>query len=567
MKKRPKISIILKHFSKVENDISKCAYKAATETLANAYEKSLEINFAKGIVMFYEYRATILLETYENHEALPYLILLIKKSSKNDHKKLSIYYLKLGILLSRLYDFDKSTIYLQKSIEENLKQYDKNIAQLIFSYLAMVENAFRENKMNAVIKNIQLAKKELNLLNKNEDAYHFSLFYISIFETRVLLKQNEPIKAKNLFKQLNQEFASFNKKEIARYKELELDFLILENTNFKEILSKAKQLLKISVQLENKNLRIRLLKILKTYYTKRENYEIANDYASRLLNLIKEENDKKIPVLHNKSIELTKKIKTIEEIEKEDAEEYEFYFKKDIKKSQNYQFNFFNSDYNDKISVSTLFKPAKTISGDYIGTFPIGEDKNIYLFIMADTVGKGITASYFSFMLNGIIQAIIYNAIIFDIKNLITDINTILAETFNADGFVSLWAGLVNLNDNTLESVNAGHNPVFMINKNNKVTELNKGCTILGSFSDLPFIEIETIDISKGTSIIAYTDGVTETENNIGLPYEENFIHFINEYTKNRKENFIERLEEDLNNFKDDTLDQDDISCIKIDIN
>jgi phosphoserine phosphatase RsbU/P len=39
-------------------------------------------------------------------------------------------------------------------------------------------------------------------------------------------------------------------------------------------------------------------------------------------------------------------------------------------------------------------------------------------------------------------------------------------------------------------------------------------------FSELPFIESETLTLGKNTTLVLYTDGVVELENEAGVPFD-----------------------------------------------
>ena len=54
---------------------------------------------------------------------------------------------------------------------------------------------------------------------------------------------------------------------------------------------------------------------------------------------------------------------------------------------------------------------------------------------------------------------------------------------------------------------------------------LDKGCTILGSFQELPNVEIGTFYIEKEAMILSFTDGLTDLKNAQGrLPQRRDFV-------------------------------------------
>ena len=60
---------------------------------------------------------------------------------------------------------------------------------------------------------------------------------------------------------------------------------------------------------------------------------------------------------------------------------------------------------------------------------------------------------------------------------------------------------------------------VFFV-MSNETKVLNKGCIGLGMLDEIPFLESEEIEIKPNTTIILYTDGVVELENENEEQYE-----------------------------------------------
>lgn len=546
-------------FERVKPIITKGHYKYATTIVNKLYKQSVEQDFKKGIFLYYENYINILFETNKNHLVVPLLLDVIDKSKGFEIYKLGNFYTILGIVLSRLNDFSNSYYYLQKGLAANLNALQKDKNNIIFSYIGLVDNSFRQNLFDKALSYIDLGFVYVYKIESDKE-YNHSCFYLRVYTVRTLIKKEEIEKAFKEFKKLKEIEKVLNKKDSARYKELELELgIYFSSFSQLEFITKAMNLIKLSIELENLNQRKRILNLLKDFYLKKKDFKIAYKYSNQLIKLIANEKQQNIPILSSKNIGLPKGFIN------EDKEEVEIYLKDELKAVLKFQNSFFKKNINEKLAVNTLFKPSQTISGDYIGIFNLDKEDMHYLFILADTVGKGIAASYLSFMLNGIIEAIVYNSYSFQLKNIIKHINSILADTFKEEGFVSLWAGILNLNNNTLESVNAGHLPTFILSENNKLTKLTKGTTILGMFKILPFIESETISFNKGSSLITYSDGVTETINYNGIQYEDKFHSLINYYKDNRSIDFINYLKADINLFKDYSQEQDDLSCLVID--
>ena len=84
----------------------------------------------------------------------------------------------------------------------------------------------------------------------------------------------------------------------------------------------------------------------------------------------------------------------------------------------------------------------------------------------------------------------------------------------NAKGekFITFFLAHYNIESRKLIYVNAGHNHPFITN-GKVVEELDQGCIGLGMLDELPFINIGEKTLAPNTTIVLYTDGVVELEN------------------------------------------------------
>ncbi len=559
--KKNLINNINKSFERIEVIIQKGHFNAATKIINKLYNKSLEINYTKGINLYYEYFILILYYTHENYLALTFVEYLERISIKsNTTIRLGRLYTIKGVILSRLSDYQSSFYFLNKALKINLSNKEVNFDRLISTYISLAYNALNLNDYKKAINYINqgIAHLPKNAIFNSEN---YSFIYLVIFKIETLLKNGEINKAKFYFDKYFKDGKSFHKKEKTYINELKVEFLILENKNKNKtkIVKILQSTLKISIELNDKELNIRLLKKIKDFYLKNKDFKLAFKYANLVIKFIDNEKQKQVSVLN--SLPLKKPLKKIHS----NINEFDIYTKSELELAAKYQRNFYkNRIKSETIKVETIFNPSKSLSGDYIGNFSLCNEDNYYLFVLADVVGKGITASYISFMLDGIIKSIIYNTDSFNLKNIIKDINSVLSDTLKNQGFVSLWAGILDLNKRQLESVNAGHLPTYLITNKGEVKELSEGCTILGMFKSLPDFKSEKISFNKGEKIIAYSDGVTEAMDSAGVLYENKFKKLIAKFAKHKDLEFISTLEKELDTHQDFSQIQDDISCLML---
>ncbi len=178
---------------------------------------------------------------------------------------------------------------------------------------------------------------------------------------------------------------------------------------------------------------------------------------------------------------------------------------------------------NDVIKVAAKYIPHQQVSGDYYDFIPLNLHE--FMFCVADVSGKGIAAA----LLMSNIQATFHSLVNYthNLKDIILELNKRVWHNAKGEKFVSLFLGKINTKSKQLTYINAGHNPPLLFRK--EVSQLTKGCTLLGISEIIPVIDVEILDMSSGYTLFCYTDGLTDTINNSNeYLTEESVISLIN---------------------------------------
>ena len=97
-------------------------------------------------------------------------------------------------------------------------------------------------------------------------------------------------------------------------------------------------------------------------------------------------------------------------------------------------------------------------------------------------------------------------------QRIVTTINDSMAEMNEANMFVTFFCGVLDLRNGHLRYCNAGHNaPVLVTAEGNRSLPVEANLP-LGVIPGMSFTEQET-DLTTGTGLFLYTDGLTEAEN------------------------------------------------------
>ncbi len=153
--------------------------------------------------------------------------------------------------------------------------------------------------------------------------------------------------------------------------------------------------------------------------------------------------------------------------------------------------------------------PAKEVGGDFYDFFLIDDDH--LALVIADVSGKGVPAALFMMIAKLLIKLRANSG--GTPAQMLFDVNNTLCEKNKMDLFVTVWLAIITLSTGEGCAVNAGHEHPAFRKADGKYTLLKYRHGIpLATLQDFNFNEHD-FSLSKGDSILVYTDGVTEATN------------------------------------------------------
>ncbi len=175
---------------------------------------------------------------------------------------------------------------------------------------------------------------------------------------------------------------------------------------------------------------------------------------------------------------------------------------------------------NDRYELSSIYKPHMGVGGDYLDY--IDYDDPRFAFCIGDISGKGLAAA----LLMASFQASLHSLINRRIKAepFIQELNKAVFQAAKGGKFITFFIGEFNLETRELIYINAGHNPPAMI-MGGELIKLDKGCTILGAFEEIPVMEVGKIHVDKEALIVTFTDGLSDVQDNAGNYFNEESLY------------------------------------------
>jgi phosphoserine phosphatase RsbU/P len=157
-------------------------------------------------------------------------------------------------------------------------------------------------------------------------------------------------------------------------------------------------------------------------------------------------------------------------------------------------------------------RPARQVGGDFYDVIPLS-DKRVGL-VMADVSDKGMPAALFMALSRSLIRAEARRSI--SPRQVLLTVNHLLQEMSQADMFVTVFYGVLDLRKGNFDYVRAGHDrPLIYRASDNDCCFLTARGIMLGMFEDIELEEIHE-ELCPGDRLVLYTDGVTDANSPSG---------------------------------------------------
>ncbi|HEX8711720.1 MAG TPA: PP2C family protein-serine/threonine phosphatase [Terracidiphilus sp.] len=164
------------------------------------------------------------------------------------------------------------------------------------------------------------------------------------------------------------------------------------------------------------------------------------------------------------------------------------------------------------VDFSASCRQLRALGGDCYDFTSLPDGRQALL--VGDASGKGIAAA----LMMASVQASLRTAALFaadKLAALLRLVNLQACASSPSDRYATLFYGVLDPATLSLRYVNAGHNPPLVLHRDGSIEWLEPSGAPVGLFSDAAWRE-ESVQLSPGDLVIAYTDGVTEVSNPAG---------------------------------------------------
>ncbi|MBU1055709.1 MAG: SpoIIE family protein phosphatase [Proteobacteria bacterium] len=186
-------------------------------------------------------------------------------------------------------------------------------------------------------------------------------------------------------------------------------------------------------------------------------------------------------------------------------------FESELNIARDIQMGFLPKDFNPfpdipEFDLYAFIKPAKEVGGDLYDFYRIDDER--ICFVLGDVSGKGVPASLFMAVTMTLIKMTAAKGLSPDL--ILQEVNSQLSRDNEANMFVTLFCGILNIRTGELWYANGGHNPPVLLQKNGEAVFLEgTDGVLLGAMDGIEY-EMKKIRLDAGEGLFIYSDGITE---------------------------------------------------------
>lgn len=205
--------------------------------------------------------------------------------------------------------------------------------------------------------------------------------------------------------------------------------------------------------------------------------------------------------------------------------------------------------------------PAREVGGDFYDFYFLDEDH--LCFVIGDVSGKGAPGA----LLMAVSKTLIKSRAMDDSQpsSILTHVNNELSQNNEASMFVTVFLGVLDINTGRLVYCNAGHNPPYILRKDDTMVKLDDfHGPVIGALPNLTYKE-STTTLMPDDIIALHTDGVTEAMNQEEELYtDQRYEKFLETEVLNTPQKLIDQVVRDVKKYENEAVQADDITMLAL---
>ena len=216
-----------------------------------------------------------------------------------------------------------------------------------------------------------------------------------------------------------------------------------------------------------------------------------------------------------------------------------------------------------ELDIYATMTPAKEVGGDFYDFFLVDDDR--LAMVMADVSGKGVPAALFMVIAKTLIKNVAQTGL--SPRDVLEKVNNQLCVGNEAEMFVTVWLGILEISTGKLTCANAGHEyPVLKRMGGDYALVKDKHGFVLAGMEGSRYKEYE-FQMEPGDRLFLYTDGVAEaTDAHNELYGTGRMLDALNRNKEVNCETLLHRMKEDIDTFVGEAPQFDDITMLSLEL-
>jgi sigma-B regulation protein RsbU (phosphoserine phosphatase) len=214
-----------------------------------------------------------------------------------------------------------------------------------------------------------------------------------------------------------------------------------------------------------------------------------------------------------------------------------------------------------ELDIYATMTPAKEVGGDFYDFFLVDDDRLVV--VMADVSGKGVPAALFMVIAKTLLKNVAQTGL--SPKDVLEKVNNQLCVGNEADMFVTVWLGILEISSGKLTCANAGHEyPVLKRAGGDYELIKDKHGFVLAGMEGSRYREYE-LQLNPGDRLFLYTDGVAEATDAHNMLYgKDRMLLALNSNKDVNCETLLHCMKEDIDTFVGEAPQFDDITMLSL---
>jgi serine phosphatase RsbU (regulator of sigma subunit) len=205
--------------------------------------------------------------------------------------------------------------------------------------------------------------------------------------------------------------------------------------------------------------------------------------------------------------------------------------------------------------------PARQVGGDFYDVFPALQGK--FGVVIGDVADKGVPSSLFMARTHALIMAEADTGL--DAAQVMHLVNRHITRLEKSTQFVTALYGLLDPHTGEFAYARAGHEPPLLLSTDGQVERLSYGPGMSLGMWDTIKIDQRTVTMPPGSTLLLFTDGMTDCRNPEGIAFGlERIKETLSRLAGLPAQHVCDELLETLKNYQNGATQDDDVTLVAI---